>query len=335
MTGQFLRTLGTFTAVAAALLPAVASAQDAATAFEPGHPLPGQIGLQTSVTPIMDSIRAFHDGILLWTAVGITLLVLALLIVVIVRFNAKANPKPSATTHNTLVEVVWTVVPILVLVVIAIPSFSVLTDQLTIPDGERKYLGSNIFSFGEQEVPAPAFTIKATGVQWNWEYEYHVPTAAAAAAGSDAAPTAAPAEGEAVEVAEATASFSSFMLNEEQRLATKPDQPRLLAVDNEVVVPVNTTIRVQVTAAPDGVIHAFAVPSFGIKIDAVPGKLNETWFNARKEGVYYGQCSELCGKDHAFMPIAVRVVSQEQFDLWWKTLQEGFPDDANATLPPL
>ena len=345
MTGQFLRTLGTFTAVAAALLPAAVSAQEAAT---PGHPVPGQIGLQPSVTPIMDSIHAFHDGILLWSAILITLLVLALLVYVIVRFNAKRNPVPSSTTHNTLVEIVWTVAPILILVVIAIPSFSVLTDQLTMPDGQRKYLGSNIFSFGEQEVPAPAFTIKATGVQWNWEYEYHVPTPAAAAAGSDAAPTAAPADAaaaapaEGAEVAtaeaapaEATATYSSFMLNEEQRAATKPNQPRLLAVDNEIVVPVNATIRMQITSAPDGVIHAFAVPSFGIKIDAVPGKLNETWFNARKEGIYYGQCSELCGKDHAFMPIAVRVVSQAQWDLWWTTLQAGFPDDANATLPPL
>ena len=330
-------------AASAALLPAVAFAQD--VDLEQGHPLPGQIGLQHSVTPIMDSITVFHNGILLWSAVLITLLVLALLIYVIVRFNAKRNPTPSATTHNTLVEIVWTVVPILILVVIAIPSFSVLTDQLTMPDGQRKYLGSNIFSFGETEVPAPAFTIKATGVQWNWEYEYSVPVPAAAAATTAAAPadaTAAPAEGaapaetaEAAAPAEATATFSSFMLNEEQRLATKPNQPRLLAVDNEIVVPVNATIRMQITAAPDGVIHAFAVPSFGIKIDAVPGKLNETWFNARKEGIYYGQCSELCGKDHAFMPIAVRVVSQEQFDLWWKTLQAGFVEDANDTLPAL
>ncbi len=327
-------------AASAALLPAIAIAQEAPT---PGHPVPGQIGLQPSVTPIMDSIHAFHDGILLWTAILITLLVLALLVIVIVRFNAKANPKPSATTHNTLVEIVWTVAPILVLVVIAIPSFSVLTDQLTMPDGERKYLGSNIFSFGEQEVPAPAFTIKATGIQWNWEYEYHVPTApaagavvAAATGAAASAEGAAPAEGAAEAApAEATASFSSFMLNEADRMAQKPNQPRLLAVDNEVVVPVNTTVRVQVTAAPDGVIHAFAVPSFGIKVDAVPGKLNETWFNARKEGLYYGQCSELCGKDHAFMPIAVRVVSQAEFDTWWQALQAGSAEAANATLPPL
>ena len=115
----------------------------------------------------------------------------------------------------------------------------------------------------------------------------------------------------------------------------KPNQPRLLAVDNELVVPVNTTVRVQVTADPTGVIHAFAVPSFGIKIDAVPGRLNETWFNARKTGIYYGQCSELCGKDHAFMPIAVRVVTKDEFDAWMAALQAGIVDDANATLPPI
>src|SRR5690606_17199329 len=141
---------------------------------------------------------------------------------------------------------------------------------------ERKYLGSNIFSFGEEVVPAPAFTIKATGVQWAWEYEYQVPTDAAAEA-TDAAGDAAATETAEAAPTEATATFSSFMLNEEQRLASKPNQPRLLAVDNEVVVPVNATIRLQVTSAPDGVIHAFAVPSFGVKIDAVPGKLNETW----------------------------------------------------------
>jgi cytochrome c oxidase subunit 2 len=320
-------------AAATALSPALAFAQEIDP--EQGHPLPGQIGLQHSVTPIMDSITVFHNGILLWSAILITLLVLVLLIVVIVRFNAKANPKPSATTHNTLIEIIWTVAPILILVVIAIPSFSVLTDQLTMPDGQRKYLGSNIFSFGDVEVPAPAFTVKATGVQWNWNYEYHMPDPTAAAA-APAEGAAAPAEGAvAAAPAEIVANFDSFMLNETDRAATKPDQPRLLAVDNELVVPVNTTIRVQVTSDPGGVIHAFAVPSFGIKIDAVPGKLNETWFNARKEGLFYGQCSELCGKDHAFMPIAVRVVSQAQFDLWWKTLNEGFVEDANDTLPKL
>ncbi len=278
-----------------------------AVAQEQGHPLPGQIGLQPSVTPIMDSIHAFHDGPLLWTSVLIALLVLVLLIIVIVRFNAKANPKPSATTHNTLVEIIWTVVPILILVIIAIPSFSVLTDQLTIPDGQRKYLGSNIFSFGDVEVPAPALTVKATGQQWYWDYEY----------------------------VDQGKSISSNILSEAQRLAQTPVQPRLLAVDYQLVVPVDTTVRMQVTADPTGVIHAFAMPSFGIKIDAVPGKLNETWFNARKTGIYYGQCSELCGKDHAFMPIAIRVVTKDEFAAWMAALQAGSVDDANATLPAL
>jgi len=327
VTGQFLRSFGTMATATAVLLPALALGQ------EQGHPIAGQIGLQPAVTTIMDSIHSFHDGILLWTAVLITLLVLALLIVVMVRFNAKANPTPSATTHNTLIEIVWTVLPILVLVVIAIPSFSVLTDQLTMPDGQRKYLGSNIFSFGEVEVPAPEFTIKATGEQWYWNYEYHMPpvtgagTTEAPAADAAAAATETPAA-----AAEIIKAFDSNILKDEDRKAQKPNQPRLLAVDYELVVPVDTTIRVQVTASPSGVIHAFAVPSFGIKIDAVPGKLNETWFNARKTGIYYGQCSELCGKDHAFMPIAVRVVTKEEFATWWKTFNEGFIDDANETL---
>jgi cytochrome c oxidase subunit II len=300
VSGKYLG--GIATAGLAAILPSLAAAQDA-----PGHPVPGQIGLQPSVTPIMDSIHVFHDGILLWSAILITLLVLALLVVVMVRFNAKANPTPSKTTHNTLIEVVWTVVPIVILVVIAIPSFSVLTDQLTVPDGERKYLGGNIFSFGEVEVPAPGLTIKATGQTWNWDYEY----------------------------VDQGLTFNSAMLTEEQRAERKPNQPRLLAVNYELVVPVETTIRMQITSDPTGVIHAWTVPSFGVKVDAVPGKLNETWFYARKTGMYYGQCSELCGQDHAFMPIAVRVVTQEEFDLWIRTFEQGFIDDANDTLPPL
>ena len=306
MTGQFFRKMGALSAAAMALIPALATAQDEA-GNAAGHPLPGQFHLQRSVTPIMDSIVAFHDGILMWTISLIVVLVLVLLIVVIVRFNAKANPKPSSTTHNTLVEIAWTVVPILVLVVIAIPSFAVLTDQLTIPDGQRKYLGSNIFSFGDVEVPAPELTVKATGQQWYWDYEY----------------------------VDQGKSISSSILAEDARLAQVPVQPRLLAVDYQLVVPVDTTVRMQITADPTGVIHAFAVPSFGIKIDAVPGKLNETWFNARKTGIYYGQCSELCGKDHAFMPIAVRVVTKEEFAAWMAAFEAGTVDDANATLPAL
>ena len=301
MTGKFLRTSGMVLATATAMAPVIAFAQDQ------GYALPGQIGLQASVTPIMDSIHSFHDGVLLWTTGLITLLVLVLLVVVMVRFNAKANPKPSSNTHNTLIEVIWTVVPILILVVIAIPSFSVLTDQLTMPDGERKYLGSNIFSFGDVEVPAPELTVKATGEQWYWNYEY----------------------------VDQDLAFDSIMIKDAEHQTVKTSQPRLLAVDNEMVVPVDTTVRLQVTASPSGVIHAFAVPSFGVKIDAVPGKLNETWFNVRKTGLYYGQCSELCGQDHAFMPIAVRVVTKEEFALWIKTLGQGFVDDANATLPKI
>lgn len=306
MTGNRLLKMGALAATAMPLLPSVVSAQ------EKGQPAYGEIGLQPSVTPIMDSVHAFHDGPLLWTITGIVLLVLVLLIIVMVRFNARANPKPSTTTHNTFVEVVWTVVPILILVIIAIPSFSVLTDQLTIPDGQRKYLGSNIFSFGEVDVPAPALTIKATGQQWYWDYEY----------------------------VDLDKTFSSNMLAEtssdgSDRPTLKPNQPRLLAVDYEMVVPVNTTVKLQITADPSGVIHSFALPAFGIKIDAVPGKLNETWFNARETGMFYGQCSELCGQNHAFMPIAIRVVSQEEYAAWAAALQAGTTDDANATLPAI
>ncbi len=295
MAGKFIRSIGI--ALGATLAAGLALAQ--------GQPRPGELGLQESVTPIMDSIHAFHDGPLLWVSVGISLLVLVLLIVVIVRFNAKANPVPSKVTHNTLLEVVWTALPVMILVIIAIPSFAVLTDQMTIPDGQRKYLGNNVFSFGSVDVPAPGLTVKVTGSQWYWTYDY----------------------------VDQNKSFDSSLLDDETRLAQTPVQPHLLAVDNMMVVPVDTTVRVQVTAAD--VIHAFAVPSFGVITDAVPGRLNETWFNVRKEGVYYGQCRELCGKDHAFMPIAVRVVSAEAFATWLAALEAGSVADANATLPPL
>lgn len=303
MTGQFLRKMGALSAAAMALTPALATAQEE-TGYTAGQPLPGQIHLQRSVTPIMDSITSFHDGILMWTISLIVVFVLALLVWIVIRYNAKRNPVPAAFTHNTMIEIVWTVLPVVVLIIIAIPSFGVLSDQLTTPDGERKYLGSNIFSFGEVDVPAPELTIKATGQQWYWDYEY----------------------------VDQGFALTSLMLNETDRTATKPGQPRLLAVDNELVVPVDTTVRLQVTADPLGVIHAFAVPSFGIKIDAVPGRLNETWFNARETGIYYGQCSELCGKDHAFMPIAVRVVTKEEFATYMAAFEGGDYTAANATL---
>lgn len=227
-----------------------------------GQPSPWQLGLQQSASPVMDEIIWFHD-FLLWIITAITLFVLALLIFVVVRFNARSNPMPTRLTHNTAVEVMWTVVPVLILLVIAVPSFRILFRQLTIPPAD--------------------LTVKATGKQWFWTYTYP----------------------------DQKFEFDSLMIPDKE---LKPGQPRLLAVDNEVVVPVNKVVRVQVTAAD--VAHAFAVPSFGIKIDGYPGRLNETWFRASKEGVYYGQCSELCGKDHAFMPIAIRVVSEQDYAAW-------------------
>jgi cytochrome c oxidase subunit 2 len=307
VTGQFFRKMGAVSAAVLALVPAMAAAQEIG-AVGRGHPEPGQFHLQESVTPIMDSIVAFHDGILMWTITAIVLLVLALLIVIVVRFNAKANPVPARFTHNTLIEVIWTVVPILVLVVIAIPSFGVLSDQMTVPDGERKYLGANIFSLGDVEVPAATLTVKASGEQWYWNYEY----------------------------VDQGVAFDSNMLTEAEIAELKPGQPRLLAVNNELIVPVNATVRMQVTSSPTGVIHAFAVPSFGVKVDAVPGRLNETWFNARETGIYYGQCSELCGKDHAYMPIGIRVVTAEEFAAFMAAFEESRDyATAAATLPAL
>jgi cytochrome c oxidase subunit 2 len=228
-----------------------------------GQPSPWQLGLQQAGSPVMADIIWFHD-FLLWIISAIAGLVLVLLLVVMIRFNARANPTPSRTTHNTLLEVLWTVIPVCVLVVIAVPSFRLLFFQLNTPPAD--------------------VTVKVTGKQWYWSYSY-------------------PDNGK--------FEFDSLMLQDKDR---KPDQPRLLSVDNEMVVPVNKVIRVQVTGAD--VIHSFAVPSFGIKIDAIPGRLNETWFKATREGMYYGQCSELCGRDHAFMPIAVRVVSEQAFTAW-------------------
>jgi cytochrome c oxidase subunit 2 len=227
-----------------------------------GQPSPWQINFQGSVTPVMDYIHWFHDWLLVIITL-ITLFVLGLLVAVVVKFNARANPTPSRTTHNTFLEVAWTLVPVIILVVIAVPSFKLLFMQTVLPPAD--------------------LTIKATGKQWYWSYAYP----------------------------DSNFEFDSLMLKDNER---KPDQPRLLAVDNEIVVPVNKNVRVQVIGAD--VIHAFAVPSFGIIIDAVPGRLNETWFKATREGMYYGQCRELCGKDHAFMPIAVRVVSERDFATW-------------------
>jgi cytochrome c oxidase subunit 2 len=237
------------------------------TAFaELGQPAPWEYTLQESATEVMDFITTFHNW-LLGTITIITLFVLALLVIVVVKFNAKTNPVPSRTTHNTLIEVAWTLIPVLILVAIAVPSFRLLFLQLDIPKAD--------------------LTVKATGKQWYWSYSY-------------------PDNGK--------FEFDSLMAQDKQ--------PRLLGVDNEMVVPVNKVIRVQTTGAD--VIHAFAVPSFGIKIDSIPGRLNETWFKATKVGMYYGQCSELCGKDHAFMPIAVRVVTDQEFASWVEAAKKKY-----------
>ena len=240
-----------------------------------GQPSPWQMGLQGSASPVMDDIIWFHD-FLLWVIAAITVFVLALLIYIAVRFNAKSNPVPSRTTHNTVIEVIWTVVPVLILVTIAVPSFRLLFLELNVPQAD--------------------LTIKATGKQWFWTYNYP----------------------------DAKIEFDSLMVQDKDR---KGDQPRLLAVDNEIVVPVNKVVRVQTTGAD--VIHAFAIPSFGIKIDAVPGRLNETWFKATREGMYYGQCSELCGKDHAFMPIAIRVVNDRDYGAWLEQAKKKFAYDGS------
>jgi cytochrome c oxidase subunit 2 len=252
-----------------------------ALAAVPGQPVPWQLGLQQSVSPVMDTVVWLHN-FLLYIITAITLFVLALLVYVIVRFNAGSNPIPSKTTHNTVIEVLWTVVPVLILVAIAVPSFQLLFFQQTIPPAD--------------------LTIKATGKQWFWSYAY-------------------PDNG--------GFEFDSLMIREDR--LRRADQPRLLAVDNEVVVPVNKVVRVQVTAAD--VLHAFAVPSFGVKIDAVPGRLNELWFKATREGIYYGQCSELCGQDHYRMPIQVRVVNDAEFAAWIEQAKKKFArsDDPQPT----
>ena len=212
------------------------------------QPMPWQATLQPAATPIMRDIHWFEQYTL-WFIVPVTLFVLALLIVVCLRFRASANPVPSKTSHNTAIEIAWTVGPVLVLLFLAVPSFNLLTAQLTLPEN-------------------PDVTIKATATQWQWNYEYE---------GSGDNPLA----------------FDSYLLKDQDRAAAgkedKAKYPRLLAVDNELVLPVNKTVRVLVTAAPTDVIHAFAMPSFGVKIDAVPGRLNETWFRAEREGLFYDQ----------------------------------------------
>ncbi|MEX0852079.1 MAG: cytochrome c oxidase subunit II [Bauldia sp.] len=240
------------------------------------NPEPWQIGLQPAATPIMEMIHRFNNGLLIVVSL-IALFVLILLVYCIVRFNARMNPVPSKTSHNTVVEVIWTVVPILILVGIAVPSFALLATE---HDPARAIPGFNPETDRQ-------LTIKATGEQWSWTYEYPD---------------------------ESDLAFTSNIVRD---AAGEPaGEPRLLEVDYPLVVPVGIVVRLLVTADPEGVIHSFAVPAFGIKIDAIPGRLNEAWFRVDREGVYYGQCSELCGLNHAFMPIAVRAVTPVAYDAW-------------------
>lgn len=250
-----------------------------------GQPSSGQMGLQGAATPVAEGIHNFYD-LVNTIIVAIAVFVLLLLLYVMYRFNERSNPTPSKVTHNTLIEVAWTVVPILILVAIAIPSFRLLHLQYSYPKAD--------------------LTLKATGYQWYWEHAYP----------------------------ELGVTFETRMLDDESRqelINQHIPAPRNLAVDNEVIVPVGKVVNTLVTAAPDGVIHDWTVPSFGSKVDAVPGRITSTWFKPNVEGIFYGQCSELCGKDHAFMPIAVRVVKEEVFNAWIDAMKQSAAAGAAAS----
>jgi len=273
--------LGLRLAAAAALFMSGLSITDVMAAA--GHPVDGEMTFQDAVTPIAHEIHQFHDIVLVIITL-ICVFVLALLVYVIFRFNEKANPTPSRTTHNSLLEVAWTVVPVLILVIIAIPSFRLLTHQLVIPKAD--------------------LNVKVIGKQWYWSYSYPAD------------------QGGGFE-------FDSAM-KQEADLKPEDGDIRQLSVDNEAVVPLGKVVHLQVVS--DDVIHSFTIPSFGVRIDAVPGRLNETWFKAEREGIYYGQCSKLCGKDHAFMPIAFRVVSPEAYATWLQDAKKKYASSATPSV---
>lgn len=252
----------------AAALPSSGMAGDALTEHVPQ---PWQLNFQPPASPVMEMLNNTHN-MLLWIIFAVSIFVLLVTLYIIVKFNRKTNPVASTTTHNTKLEIIWTTIPILILIVIAVPSV-------------------RAHYYMEQE-PEEGITIKVTGRQWYWSYEY-------------------PDHG--------GFGFDSYMLSDED--AKKAGKPRLLGVDNPIVVPVNTPVRVQLTGAD--VIHSWALPAFGVKRDAVPGRLNESWFEATKEGIFYGQCSELCGKLHGFMPVEVHVVSQDAFAAWVSEQQKA------------
>ena len=235
------------------------------------QPVDWQLGFQKAASETMRDIVNFHDKLLLPIIIAISVFVLFLMVYVCIRFRASRNPNPSKTTHNVAVEVMWTLIPVLILLVMAVPSFKILYKQDSIPKAD--------------------VTVKAIGYQWYWGYEYP----------------------------DENIIFDSYMIEDKD---LKENQPRLLAVDNEIVVPVNKVVKVLITA--NDVLHAWAVPSLGIKRDAVPGRINETWFKAEKVGTYYGQCSELCGPGHGFMPISIKAVSDEEFAAWLEEAKEEF-----------
>jgi cytochrome c oxidase subunit 2 len=248
-----------------------------------GKPEPWQIDFQPAASPVMENIEDFHR-LLVWIITAVSLFVLALLVWIVIRYNRRSNPTPSKTEHNTLLEVVWTIVPVIILVIIAIPSFKLL--------------------YYEADIPKPDLTIEAIGKQWFWSYQYP----------------------------QQKFQFDSQGLSDAD--AMKHNEPRLLGVDNIIVVPVNKVVKVVTTGAD--VIHSWTVPAFGVKMDAVPGRLNETWFKATQTGTFYGQCSELCGARHAFMPIEVKVVSQLDYDAWLAGAKKKFAAiDSNARLAAL
>ena len=250
------------------------------TAFSAGLAEPWQMWFQPAASPIMERIIEFHDLIFVFE-VSIVLLVLGLMAYIIIRFNSKSNPVPSKTTHNTILEVAWTAVPLLILIIIAVPSMKLLYYADRIEDSEM--------------------TLKVIGSQWYWSYEY-------------------PDNG--------GFSFDSVIIEDED---LKPGQPRLLSVDNSVVLPAGTNIRLLFTATD--VIHSWAVPSLGLKLDAVPGRVNESWIRINSEGDYYGMCSELCGINHGFMPIHIKAVSKADYAAWVEKAKQEFADkNANATV---
>lgn len=234
--------------------------------------------LQPAATSSAQRIQDFHD-MLFVIITGIVVFVFLLLAFVVVRFNAKANPVPSKVTHHVGLEILWTILPVVILIVIAVPSFKLL--------------------YQNDKIAKPDMTLKITGNQWYWHYEY---------------------------LDHGNIAFDSYMLKDNE---LKDGQPRLLSVDNPVVLPIDTNIAILVTAGDKDVIHSWAMPQFGIKIDAVPMRTNETWFRIEKAGVYYGQCSEICGKDHAFMPIEIHAVSKEEFEAWVATAKEKFAANDN------